>query len=103
MDIAIILAVLAVVLYGTRMYFVSKNDTQLLEKEIKKQTLELFLYAEKQDWDRFKKMEFAFQKKKKKVEATKLAKVIGTDTVDKWMQKFYDEVKSKLESEIKNL
>ena len=48
-------------------------------------------------------MEFAFQTLTKKVEATKLAKVIGTDTVDKWMQKFYDEVKSKLESEIKNL
>ena len=103
MDIAIILAVLAVVLYGTRMYFVSKNDTQLLEKEIKKQTLELFLKDKKQDWDGFKKMEFAFQTLTKKVEATKLAKVIGTDTVDKWMQKFYDEVKSKLESEIKNL
>ena len=43
MDIAIILAVLATVLYGTRMYFVSKNDTQLLEKEIKKQALELFI------------------------------------------------------------
>ena len=103
MDIAIILAVLAAVLYGTRMYFISKNDTKLLEEEVKKQALELFLYAEKQDWDGFKKMEFAFQTLTKQVEATKLAKVIGTNTVDKWMQKFYDEVKSKLESEIKNL
>ena len=103
MDIAIVLAVLASVLYGTRLYFVNKNDVKALENEVKKQALELFLYAEKQGWDGLKKMDFAVQTLTKQVEASKLAKVVGTDTVDKWMQKFYDEVKAKIESEVKNL
>ncbi len=95
------LMVTAVVLYAVNLYFEKRNDVDALSREVEKQALALFLYAEKQEWVGEKKMKFAVEKLMDLVEDTVLAKIIGTSTVEKWMQNLYDEVKAEIEQIVK--
>lgn len=95
------LMVTAVVLYAVNLYFEKRNDVDALSREVEKQALALFLYAEKQEWVGEKKMKFAVEKLMDLVEDTVLAKIIGTSTVEKWMQNLYDEVKAEIKQIVK--
>jgi len=97
MELGIILMVCASVLYVARLYFSKRNDLDALTNEVKAQAFALFLYAEKQDWIGEKKMKFAVETIMKVVDDSVLAKVIGRQTVEKWMQTLYDLTKSYLE------
>ena len=86
--IALIVAIAA--LFGLRMYVTKRNDKEALVNEVKTQALALFLYAEKQDWIGQEKMKF--------VDDSVLATVVGRNTVERWMQNLYDNVKKYLEN-----
>lgn len=101
--VAIALIVVAAILYGVNLYFTKLRDINALKKEVEEQALALFLYAEKQQWVSEKKFQFAVDSLKKTIDDMKLAKVIGTSTVEKWVQDLYDSVKSKIEKEVKEL
>lgn len=94
--IALIIAIAA--LFGLRMYVTKRNDKEALVNEVKTQALALFLYAEKQDWIGQEKMKFAVDKIMKIVDDSVLATVVGRNTVERWMQNLYDNVKKYLEN-----
>ena len=96
MEMGIVALVCASLLYVARLYFSKRNDLTALTNEVKSQALALFLYAEKQDWIGEKKMKFAVEKIMQIVDDSILAKVIGKQTVEKWMQSLYDMVKAYL-------
>jgi hypothetical protein len=93
--VALIVAIAS--LFGFRMYLTKRNDKKALINEVKAQALALFLYAEKQDWIGAEKMKFAVEKIMKIVDDSVLSKVIGRNTVERWMQSLYDSVKKYLE------
>ena len=101
MELIYVIMVLAVVLYGGNIYLTKRNDKKALENELRMQALELFLYAEKQNLIGEEKMNLVVEKILERVDGTIISTVVNGTTLRNWLQALYDEVKAKLQEEIK--
>ena len=101
MELIYVIMVLAVVLYGGNIYLTKRNDKNALENELRMQALELFLYAEKQNLIGEEKMNLVVEKILERVDGTVISAVVNGTTLRNWLQALYDEVKAKLQEEIK--
>ena len=73
---------------------------EALEETVREQALQLFLYAEKQDWIGEAKMDYVSEQIYKLVDDSVIAKVIKKSTNREWLQNLYDEVKDNLQKVI---
>lgn len=97
MDYNTILVIVATALFGANIYFVNKNNQVALEKTVREQALQLFLYAEKQDWIGEAKMDYVCEQIYKLIDDSVIAKVIKKSTIREWLQNLYDEVKENIQ------
>jgi Na+/phosphate symporter len=100
MDYNTILVIVATVLFGANVYFINKDNKKALEETVREQALQLFLYAEKQDWIGEVKMDYVCEQIYKLVDDSVIAKVIKKSTIREWLQNLYDEVKDNLQKVI---
>lgn len=92
-----ILIAVIIVLSGTLQFFTLKSKKkEELVAIVKQEALQLFLYAEKQEWIGPKKMEWVAEELANHVPSNVLKQVIGKDQINTWLQNLYDEFKKNL-------